>query len=390
MSPVRVLFVDDDRAVLDSLSNLLRRRQRDWDMAFVSSGPEALRRLDAERFDAIVSDMQMPEMDGAALLTEVMRRHPQMARIVLSGYAGREAVVRSMRVAHRVLSKPCDARVIVSVIESTRRLQALQHDPALRGFVGRIAVLPAAPETYLRLTRAVAGEHATTGEMAAIVESDPALAVKVLQVVNSAYFGLARPVHSIQQAIGYLGTEMLSSVVLSAYVFDTTVPAAPSGLSLTALRAHAWSVARAARVIAGPAHAEHAFTAGVVHDIGKVVLGVGRPDLYARLVRGAAEGGRGFFAAEKALGVVTHAEVGAYLLGLWGLPFEIVEATAYHHEPSRAIAGEHRVLAALHVANALVDGRPDDIDLSFLDAAGVLSDLPAWREAAARLIEVAA
>lgn len=385
MSPTRVLFVDDDAHVLDSLRNLLHRRQRDWQMEFVNSGVAALEMLDRASFDAIVTDMQMPEMDGAELLERVKKRHPRVARVVLSGYAGRAAVLRSLNIAHRFLSKPCDARTIVAVVDSTLRLQGLLDDAALRTFVGQLGSLPAAPETYLKLTRAAASEHVTTTEMAAIVESDAAIATKVLQLVNSAFFGLARPVSSIQQAIGYLGVEMLKGVVLSVYVFDSAIPSPPPGLSLTALRGHSMTVARLARTLAGPAQSEAAFAAGVVHDIGKIVLGVSRPDIYGRLTRAMHESGRTFFAVEKDLARVTHAEIGAYLLGMWGLPFDIVEATAYHHVPSLVTAGDRRLLAVLHVANALINHQDDEIDLAFLESAGVVGELPAWRKAAADL-----
>jgi HD-like signal output (HDOD) protein len=241
----------------------------------------------------------------------------------------------------------------------------------------------------MKLTRAVESEHVTTNALAAIVESDPATAAKVLQRVNSAFFGLTRPVTSIQQAIGYLGIELLKGVVLSIYVFDTAVPCPPPGLSLTTLRGHSMVVARLARALAGPSHGEAAFAAGVVHDIGKIVLGVGRPDIFGRLVRLTADG-RSFIAAEKELARVTHAEIGAYLLGMWGLPFDIVEATAFHHQPNAVPSGDRRVLAALHVADALAQHREDVIDHEFLAAAGFAAEFETWQKVARELAEAAA
>jgi HD-like signal output (HDOD) protein/ActR/RegA family two-component response regulator len=389
MNAVRVLFVDDDPNVLESLKSLLRRRQREWEMEFVGSGAAALALLAARPFDAIVTDMQMPEMDGAELLERVKREHPRAARIVLSGHAGRTAVLRSLSLAHRFLSKPCDARTIVAVVDATLQLQRLLNDATLRTFVGQIGSLPPAPETFMKLTRAIESEHVTTSALAAIVESDPATAAKVLQLVNSAFFGLSRPVTSIQQAIGYLGVELLKGVVLSIYVFDTAVPCPPPGLSLTALRGHSMVVAKLARAIAGPLHGEAAFAAGVVHDIGKIVLGVGRPDMFGRLVRLTSDG-RSFIAAEKELARVTHAEIGAYLLGMWGLPFDIVEATAFHHQPSAVPTGDRRLLAALHVADALAQHRDDQIDHAFLAAAGFADEFATWQKVAAELTEAAA
>ncbi len=389
MNAVRVLFVDDDPNVLESLRHLLRRRQREWEMEFVLSGAEALAMMASQPFDAIVTDMQMPEMDGVELLERVKRQHPGTARVVLSGHAGRTAVLRSLSLAHRFLSKPCDARTIVSVVDATLQLQRLLNDTTLRTFVGQLGSLPPAPETFMKLTRVLESEHVTGAALSAIVESDPATAAKVLQLMNSAFFGLTRPVTSIQQAIGYLGVDLLKGLVLSIYVFDTSVPCPPPGLSLTALRGHSMVVARLARALAGPSHGEAAFAAGVVHDIGKIVLGVGRPDIFGRLVRLTADG-RSFIAAEKEMARVTHAEIGAYLLGMWGLPFDIVEATAFHHQPSAVPAGDRRLLAALHVADALAHHREDQIDQGFLAAAGLADEFNTWRRIAAELTEVPA
>ncbi len=146
MNAVRVLFVDDDPNVLESLRHLLRRRQREWEMEFVLSGAEALAMMASQPFDAIVTDMQMPEMDGVELLERVKRQHPGTARVVLSGHAGRTAVLRSLSLAHRFLSKPCAARTIVSVVDATLQLH-LEFDPGSgalhknRDLVARLTVV---------------------------------------------------------------------------------------------------------------------------------------------------------------------------------------------------------------------------------------------------------
>jgi DNA-binding NtrC family response regulator len=114
---IRILFVDDDQDILAGLRNRLRAQRSRWDMVFVQSGYEALEELELASFDVVVSDMRMPLMDGAELLAQVKDRHPDVARIVLSGDAERDAVQRALPIVHQFLTKPCDGNVLRAAIE---------------------------------------------------------------------------------------------------------------------------------------------------------------------------------------------------------------------------------------------------------------------------------
>jgi HD-like signal output (HDOD) protein len=372
----RILFVDDELAVLDGLQNLLRKQRSRWDMVFAPSGARALEELERAPFDVIVSDLRMPGMDGSQLLQRVKELHPGVARIVLSGHAEREMMVRALPVAHQFLSKPCDAEYLRVVIERTCNLQALLGDDAIKRVVGKLDKLPSVPGAYWELTRAVAAPDVKLADVAPIVERDPAMAVKVLQLVNSEYFGLSQPVMSIRHAVTYLGAELLKGLALTASVF-ATVDHEPPGFSLERLQQEALLAARIARRMIGEGPAvEEAFTAAIVRDIGKLALALELPELYAQVLTGTASGAR-VEAEQRTLGV-THAQVGAWLLGLWGLPFPIVEAVAYHHEPGRVAEGSREVLAAVHVADVLVTG-DGPLDHAFLERAGLLSRLSRWQ-----------
>src|SRR5579863_1343288 len=104
-----LLFVDDEPKLLQGLQRQLRPMREEWDMHFVESGNSALEFMSGRPVDIIVSDMMMPGMDGSQLLAEVAKKHPQTVRIVLSGQAEREAVLRLVGPAHQFLSKPCEA-----------------------------------------------------------------------------------------------------------------------------------------------------------------------------------------------------------------------------------------------------------------------------------------
>ncbi len=390
----RVLFVDDEQNILDGLRDLLRKERKRWDMVFALGGTAAMAEMEKGTFDVIVSDMRMPGMDGAALLAHVREHHPKIARIILSGHAEREAVVRALPVAHQFLSKPCDADRLRVVVERACELQALLQDEGLRGVVGKLDKLPSVPQTFWELTQAASNPDVGIADLARIVEKDPAMSVKVLQLVNSAYFGLAKQISSVQQAVGHLGAEMVRALALTVHAFDSLpVKSGIDGFNVEGLQRHSLLTARIAKkLVANKDRANDAFTSALVHDIGKIILLVAMPERFAEIARVVRESKRPFHVVEKELAGVTHAEIGAYLLGVWGLPLTIVEAVAHHHSPGMVGEGPVDVLAAVHVADALATdakeieaGAPDEdeIDLAFLERAGLLPQLPAWRAVAA-------
>jgi HD-like signal output (HDOD) protein len=367
MTLKRILFVDDEANVLDGLRNVLRKHRREWDMVFASGGEEALAEFEKAPFDVIVSDMRMPRMDGAQLLQAVKERYPSAARIVLSGHADREAVMRTLPVAHQYLGKPCDEAQLRSVITRTCNLHSLLHDDTIRRVLSRFDALPSAPQVYWDITTAANRPNTTLRDISAIVERDPALVAKLLQLVNSAYFGLAHRLTSIDQAVQYLGLDLIKGLALTDRVF-AGAPVNCQHFSVDALQKHSLLTARIAKkATADAAKADEVFSAAIVHDVGKILLASGFPDRFAEAARRAAESGEPLHRVEPEIFGTTHAEVGAFLLGMWGLPFTLVEAVAFHHCPERVQDGDREVLMAVHMAQALAD-------------AGTGTDADAWLE----------
>ncbi|MBK7859803.1 MAG: HDOD domain-containing protein [Archangiaceae bacterium] len=376
--------------MLDGLRDLLRRHRRRWDMAFVEGGAAALAELNATRADVIVSDMRMSGMDGAQLLCEVKARHPRVARLVLTGHADREAIFRALPVAQQFLSKPADPQVLTAAIDRACELQSMICDGPLAARIGGLDRLPSPPGVYWRITQAMADPNVSIGDLATILQEDPAVTAKLLQLVNSAYFGLPQPVCDLAKAVALLGLELVRALVLSAHVLHA-LDAAPGveGFSIDGVQASSLLVAKVARRIAGGGpFAEACFTAGLLHDVGLIVLAVAFPEQLAELLRSSGEGAR--LDRERRLLGFTHAEAGGYLLGLWGLPNSIVEAVAFHHEPARAARGID-VVGVVHIADALVDecleasaGIPRAPPLSpeVLAHPELAARLPAWRRVA--------
>jgi HD-like signal output (HDOD) protein len=389
-----ILFVDDEAAVLDGLRNLLRKQRHRWQMTFALSGKAALEELEKAPFDVVVSDMRMPGMDGAELLREVKQRYPGTARVVLSGHADQEMVGRALAVAQQYLSKPCDGDQLRGVIDRVCELQALVAGSAVREIVGRLDKLPSIPETYVRLTRALADPDTGMDDIARVVQRDPAMCAKVLQLVNSAYFGLARPLTSIGQAISYLGLDLIKGLSLTLDVFASASQAMPAaGLSFERLQQAAMLTAALAKRIVGgdPKEAEAAYTGGLVRDIGIIVFATSMPERLAEVARVVAESGRPLDQVERELIGASHAAVGGYLLGVWGLPLPIVEAVAYHHALRVMPREKMDAQVAVHVADALVlgalaraAGEPytEHLDMAALQALDVVGELPGWRERA--------
>lgn len=397
----RILFVDDEPRVLEGLQRLLRPQRHQWEMAFATSGTAALDLLAERPFDVIVSDMRMPGMDGATLLRHVQARYPQMVRIILSGYSELESSLRSLPVAHQFLSKPCEPQLLREVIERACALQELLGDATLRAAVAQLGELPVQPQTYSALIRALEDPDVAMEDVARIVEQDIAMSAKCLQLVNSAFFGLPRRVSTIPQAVRLLGLNMLKALVFTVEVFRTfELPPDAVVAGLEELQAHSLIAARlAARLVPDPGRGDDAFMAALLHDVGKLILATRSADGtfptagWSAAVTYAAEAGVPLVEAEQARLGVTHAEVGAYLLGLWGLPQTILEAVAFHHRPGRVSQRTFDVLGAVHVADYLAcealglapGSCSSGVDERYLEALGVRDRWPQWSALAAEL-----
>lgn len=354
----RILFVDDEVQVLAGLRSRLHRLRSEWDMSFVEGGAQALELLAQSPFDVIVTDVQMPQMDGAELLRIVSQQWPQMVRILLSGYSESGQIARLASLAHQSLSKPCAPQQLESAVNRCLALHTLLAAPHLRAVVGRIRTVPAMPQVYARLRAALADERSSARELAEVIAADPAVTAKVLQMVNSAFFRLARRITRIDQAVAYLGFTVIRNLTLTAEVFSSwSQSEAAAAFDFERMQAHVKAVAAAAGALTrDTGFSDDALLAGLLHDIGYWVLGAELPDELGRAVELALHKRMPLEDAETAVIGASHAQIGAYLLGLWGLPYSVVEAVAYHHCPQRVAAQEFDALAALATAHSLVPG----------------------------------
>ena len=380
----RILFVDDEPKVLEGLQRMLRPQRKQWEMVFANSGAEALAVLEAAPFDVIVSDMRMPEMDGAALLEQVQKRFPGVIRMVLSGYFEMEMAMRAVPVAHQYLAKPCDPEKLRDAIERACGYAAILTDEAARRVVGAIGRLPTLPRTCTALMEALRNPDVAIEEIGRIIEQDVGMTAKVLQLVNSAFFGLLQEVTTVRTAVSHLGLDVLKQLVLSVEIFRTFHPQQQlPGFSIETFQNHSrLAAAIAARLPAPKKTVAEAVVAALLHDTGKLVLASRLPGPFQTALETSAREGRPLPEVEKELTGTGHAEIGAYLLALWGLPLPIVDAVCRHHHP--AVAAERGpgldVLALTHLADALAFEQVKDTPAEAAAGAGSCrkSTWPHW------------
>jgi putative nucleotidyltransferase with HDIG domain len=388
----RILFVDDERQILDGLKRMLRSMRTEWEMSFAEGGEKALEALALNKFDVVVSDMRMPGIDGAELLRRVKDLSPQTVRIVLSGESTERSILDTVGVAHRFLSKPCDPNALKDTINRACSLNAYVHNEALTRVISQTKSLPSPPNLYLEIVEELQHPDASSRRIGEIIGKDVGMSAKVLQLVNSAFFGLPRESTSTEQAVNYLGVETIRHLVLCAHAFSKIDVASYERFRVDLLWKHSILIGALTKAIVLAENktglADEAMTAGLLHDIGKLLLLNSFPDQYAKVQRLTEKNRIPNWAAERQIIGTSHAEVGAYLLGLWGIPSPVVEAVAFHHEPSRSGWQEFNTLTAVHCANALLheldehwsDHPAAGHDEEYLRNVGVLQKLDSWRD----------
>ena len=387
----RILFVDDEPLVLDGLKRLLRTMRKEWDMVFVSNAAEALEILKKDNIDVLVTDYRMPGMDGAELLMEAVKIQPQVVRIILSGASDMDSIIKSVRVTHRFLAKPCNGEELKDCVKSACSLRSLLNQEVLTETVSRIESLPSLPSLYKEMMDVLRSPDATVNDVGAIIKKDMGMTAKILQLVNSAFFGMRTKISDPTQAASYLGLDMIRTLVLSIQIFTKFQHSQVSQNFINRLWSHSLATAVYASEIAKFENMEkrdvdYAFLSGLLHDSGKLILASRLPLEYGFILRKSNEDQICHYDMEiKHLGI-SHAELGAYLMGLWGLPSPIVETIAFHHTPKLSGMKRFSVMLAVHVGTSFdhklkdeqCDGLGQMLDYEYLEETRFISHVPKW------------
>lgn len=388
----RILFLDDEPYVLEGLRRMLHFMAARWEMAFAKSGKEALHLMTQNPFDVLVTDMRMPEMDGLELLETVEAHHPDCVRIIMSGHSDPVFILKAVRAAHQYLAKPFGPEEIVGTVSRALALRKLLCEPGLRALVSKMGSMPALPSLYREILAELKSPDPSPQRVGEVIAKDIGMTAKILQMVNSAFFGLFKKVTNPTEAVRYLGIETIKALVLSVHLFSELRSKGSEEAWVKGLWSHSLLVANLAKKIAAfetndPGVSNSAFTSGLLHDSGRLILATCLSREYGDLSQNKAQDPAPLWQREKDLLGASHQEVGAYLLGIWGLPDDIVEAVAMHHEPR--VGGLERPfspLAAVHIAEALLlegeEGQREPAsepwDAAFLRSSGIEDHGEVW------------
>jgi HD-like signal output (HDOD) protein/FixJ family two-component response regulator len=400
-----ILFVDDEPGMLKAFERLLHPERHRWEMIFAGSTAAALDMLGERAVDILVTEVRLSGQkagEGGKLLERVKRDHPGVTRIVFTAPGDRDTAVRLAGIAHQFLAKPFDVLGLRETLARACTVRELLERPALREAVGAVSSLPVLPALYLELQAVLRDPRADLKRIAGVVERDIGMSAKLLQLVNSAFFGVRNsngtPIASVEQAVMLLGVSTVQHLALASTIFSAyDVRDDFFGFSLTLLQQHALLTARiAARLVSSKQERDEAFVSALLHDAGKLVLANRFPEAYRRIAGQAVREGLPLTLLENAEFGTSHPEVGAYLFGIWGLPTVVVEAVAFHHDPSAAGRSRFDVSGAVHIADVLAHemmtpanegtGLRTVLDGAYLDTTGLVGKLPAWRAMAAGLL----
>jgi HD-like signal output (HDOD) protein len=388
----RVLFVDDEPAILRVLQMGMRSMTGVWDIEFAASGEEALVLIEKSPFDVVVSDMRMPGMNGAQFLNQVWRMHPQTVRIVLSGYADLSEVVKCVGLTHQFLEKPCSLDDLKNCVKRVTAVKSQLPNDQISKLTASLQNLPSLPELYLEIADALQSPTASAERIAGIASKDPAIAAKLLQLSNSAFFGFSHKIATVEEAVQLLGAGVIQSLAMAVPLFSSFSRAKCPSFSIDQLWEHSIQAAFLSQRIVRDQFqdfhlAEQAFCAGLLHDLGKIILADGLAVEYGVVLKEAMETRTPLVDMERKHFQVTHAEVGAYLLALWGLPIPLVEAVANHHHPHHCGVHELCLAGVVHLANTLLHDQdpPGDfaaspVDANYLQLTGLERQFEIWRQ----------
>jgi putative nucleotidyltransferase with HDIG domain len=383
-----ILFVDDDVMILQGLKRSLEEFSEIWEIDFTTSPQEALHKLTEHPFDAIVTDMHMPLMDGNQLLELVSKTSPGVMRFVFSGHITDTQKMRSTNLAHQVIAKPCDSEHLFNIIERACRLRDQLTDPHLRQLITEIKNLPSVPVLYNRLLKELESPNASTQSVGDIISRDTAMTAKILQLVNSAFFGLSDTVSSPQRAVTIMGLDTVKGLVLGIHVFSEYRGRGNFMKFIDSVWRHSlvvsgisYSIARDLRL--SVQDQENARVSGILHDIGKLAL-LSVPEYFSGVPFN--KQGKSTYETEYRILKTSHAEIGGYLLGMWGLPDPIVDAITFHHQPYIKVTEKPDLLAVLYVANGLVNmiqnqkenNYSANFDMAYLEKINLMDKLDDW------------
>lgn len=352
-----ILFIENNQQIIKELIQNVIPLQEQWDIFFAETGDRALQILAENSIDFVFSSPSIVSTNGENILSEIRKIFPETIRFALVPNLEHQTIAKISQHVHQFITPPYSTEHIRERIERTNNLQKHLKNPALVELVKNTTVLPSLPEIYIQIEQETLKPDFSLQKIAALISKDPNLTAKILQIVNSAFFGVQREITNISFALTFLGVNIVKSLIFYIHLFSDFKVTQENRKYLEEIWKHSLIVASntyhlAQKYMQNKYEIEMAYTAGVLHDVGKLVLlnTYNYPQNIQLLVEKKMIDN---VEAELEVYSCTHSDIGAYLLGLWGFPLSIVEAVAYHHTPSLLNKNKLTLATIVHIANFL-------------------------------------
>ncbi|MHC5061037.1 MAG: response regulator [Planctomycetota bacterium] len=387
----RILFIDDDRSVLDGLRRMMHKMRDEWKMEYVTTAGDALKVMRSTHYDIVVSDLRMPSMDGVEFFEKVKKKYPDVLRFMLSGYLQQPLQGRAAKCVHQFIPKPCDAEQLKKMIARSFALRDRLRSEEASEIVSNLHSLPVMPKAYQDVISVLSDPQCSPRNVGKMIGQDIGMSAKILQVVNATFRSRAGRIVDPVHAVVWLGLKTIEALILTDGVFLKLTEKQVKDFHAIALQEHCARVGLLAKAICRTMNMSDddldvAAMAGILHDAGKIILIAKFPEKYAEAIRVSRDRRIPLYDAELELLNVTHAQLGGCLLELWGIPNPIIEAAAFHHDPGLCISDEFSIISAVYIADAidhmlccgLSDGWCEEIDMDYLQQFDLAEKWSKW------------
>ncbi|HYE67533.1 MAG TPA: response regulator [Anaerovoracaceae bacterium] len=348
----RILVVDDDSQILNSMSEAFKGT--DYEIILAESALSALEILNTEEVNMVISNMNMPLMDGYELLSIIKEEYPNVIRVIMSGYADEASVFKAIlqNIAKFYILKPWSDEKLLEYFGQIFETEDILESYDLLIFINNIEKLPTIETSYQKILKMI-DKDLDTGSISEEIEKDFAISTKLLQIANSAYYGLRTG--SVKHATVYLGLQNMKSLIYSTSILNSSFTVSLQDQQrMNDLWTHALITSKLLHYIyVGLMEKnlpEAAYSAGLLHNIGGLILMQNRMDEYSKIMKKARTKSLNILDLEREAFRVTHQEAGGFLISWWKLPYPIVEAALYHHRPLDPCVINKEIVAAVHLA----------------------------------------
>ncbi len=348
----RILVVDDDVHILNSMSEAFRGT--DYTIIIAESGIKALMLMKTQEIDLVISNLIMPLMDGNKLLLYIKEQFPNVIRVIMGSNTDEESVFKAIlqNVAKFYILKPWNNEKLLEYVDQVFETEDMLRSDNLLLFINNIEKLPTIETSYQKILTMIE-KDSDIGSIALEIEKDFAISTKLLQIANSAYYGLRTG--SVKHAAVYLGLQNLKSLIYSTTILNSLNSASPQDQQrVNDLWNHAALTNKLLNymyeVFMNKKLTEAAYSAGLLHNIGILPLIKNNIEDYGALINKVRIKSLNLIDIETETYQINHQEAGGYLIDWWKLPFPIVEAALFHHRPLDSRIMNKEIVAAVHLA----------------------------------------